>query len=487
MCGFLIQITDRKLRSTIGVSHSNSLRGDDGYNRIELVVNGYEVILEHWLLAVTGISQTIQQPLISDNHILLFNGQIHNRKECSKLLSLRGVSGCESDTILISELIRIFGAIEAIKMLKGAFAISILDQKSGMIVFASDTVGEKQLYFRETDDGGLVVSTSCFSIDVVDSDESDREILNRSVELFGADFNDYRYCCMPSVMASGRIYVSTVGEGEWFRYAEMVSTSQDCPYTFSSSVFSSLLQRSVVSCIPQERSWGLLLSSGFDSNLILKSIESLRASDQLNERFLIFSLGQVAGKTCQEIEFVRDRVTNQGLEERLVEINLTEEELTKYRHDFDLAQKPESVDGFNLYCCLRKIKDISDIRVVLSGIGGDEITQGYPSFQRNFFNRNWIKPEIIIWIIDKFHLPRPLAYLISLLTPRICYFLLRAHGYTTEKFVCFVRLILKSDEWQSMPDDLNATMESFFICEKCCCEMRMRFQDCWLWISAVRC
>ena len=89
-----------------------------------------EVTISHDRLSIIDLSNEANQPMINDNLILSFNGEIYNYKELKNDLEENGYKfKTNSDSEVILNLFKKYN-IEAFKKLKGIFAICLWDKKS---------------------------------------------------------------------------------------------------------------------------------------------------------------------------------------------------------------------------------------------------------------------------------------------------------------------------------------------------------------------
>ena len=98
-------------------------------------------------MAIIGLNeQTAQQPVFQDNKILVFNGEIYNYKDISKLLNSKGVrdSG-KSDTETLIKSLNYFGFEKTLSILDGMFAFAYYDLKKQRLFLARDRI-EKNLF-----------------------------------------------------------------------------------------------------------------------------------------------------------------------------------------------------------------------------------------------------------------------------------------------------------------------------------------------------
>jgi asparagine synthase (glutamine-hydrolysing) len=137
------------------ISQMNNLiihRGpdDDGLHTDER--ENYSVAMAMRRLAIIDLN-TGKQPIFSDNDnlVIFFNGEIYNYKELRNQLLK---DGCEfktaSDTEVILKLYEKYNA-DAFSMLDGMFAFSIYDKRLKKIFIARDFFGEKPLYYYHSE------------------------------------------------------------------------------------------------------------------------------------------------------------------------------------------------------------------------------------------------------------------------------------------------------------------------------------------------
>jgi asparagine synthase (glutamine-hydrolysing) len=118
---------------------------------------------------------------------------------------------------------------------------------------------------------------------------------------------------------------------------------------------------------------GIALSSGLDSNLILCNIDSHEKIKSLTVDFNIDGSIKDELKIAQ-LHSLKKEVLNKSI--NLKELNINDE-LNFFLENMDTPTN----DGFNTLI-LSKLAKKNDIKVLLTGIGADEIFMGYPSFSR---------------------------------------------------------------------------------------------------------
>ncbi|MDP3705553.1 MAG: asparagine synthase (glutamine-hydrolyzing) [Legionellaceae bacterium] len=117
------------------------------------------IALGHRRLAILDLTSSGQQPMHShdDRYVIVFNGEIYNYLELKKQLQTKHhtFSG-RSDTEVILALILEYGLEVTLHRLTGMFAFALWDKKDKILHLARDRVGEKPLYY------GMINNTFVF-------------------------------------------------------------------------------------------------------------------------------------------------------------------------------------------------------------------------------------------------------------------------------------------------------------------------------------
>jgi asparagine synthase (glutamine-hydrolysing) len=110
------------------------------------------IVLGHQRLSIIDLSDAGNQPMKSNSsrYILTYNGEVYNhleiRKELEKInpsIKWRG----NSDTETLLEAIDFWGIEITLKKIQGMFAFGLWDQKKRCLILARDRIGEKPLYY----------------------------------------------------------------------------------------------------------------------------------------------------------------------------------------------------------------------------------------------------------------------------------------------------------------------------------------------------
>lgn len=114
--------------------------------------------LAHRRLAIIDLGAGGHQPLRRDGLVLTYNGELYNYRELRKELVASGVTfRTASDTEVVLEAWRRWGP-SALVRFRGMFAFALFDERSGRLVLARDPLGVKPLHYVLRKDGVVFAS-----------------------------------------------------------------------------------------------------------------------------------------------------------------------------------------------------------------------------------------------------------------------------------------------------------------------------------------
>lgn len=137
-------------------------RGPDGDGSI--VAPG--IGLGHRRLAIIDLSAAGEQPMHSSDgrFTIIYNGEIYNYKALRKELEGQGSRfRSQSDTETILELYRQQGP-QCVRRLRGMFAFAIWDNEKQELFFARDRIGKKPFFYRTLQDGSFAFGSEIKAI-----------------------------------------------------------------------------------------------------------------------------------------------------------------------------------------------------------------------------------------------------------------------------------------------------------------------------------
>jgi len=113
------------------------------------------LFLGHKRLSIIDLDKRSNQPLVKENLIIIFNGEIYNYKE---LISEHRLSvDTKSDTEVIIEMYKKHNH-DCVKYLNGMFSFIILNTDNSHIFVARDRLGIKPLYYKKNNDSWIFSS-----------------------------------------------------------------------------------------------------------------------------------------------------------------------------------------------------------------------------------------------------------------------------------------------------------------------------------------
>lgn len=341
-----------------------------------------QAALAHTRLSILDLSAAGHQPMsTTDNRYhITFNGEIYNFQELRENLISQGEKfHSQTDTEVILKLYQRIGS-DCVQHLRGMFAFGIWDDLEKTCFLARDPLGIKPLYYYQ------LGTTLVFASELRAVLASGLPAINMSVEGL------YGYLTTGSVPEPYTLIadIYCLSAGNWLYWQNgNITKKQYWQINFTPEKISppeareivrkallDSIQHHFISDVPV----GIFLSGGIDSTTIL-GLATQTQKSQLSTYSITF-----AESEFNEGELAQKIANHFGAKH--TEYQVTSSFAKTILPDFLAAIDQPSIDGFNTFC-VSKVAHDHGMKVVLSGLGGDEIFGGYQSFQK--------VPQMVEW------------------------------------------------------------------------------------------
>lgn len=384
MCGIAGFVSTSRSAETAAVNAVQRMtdrmrpRGPDGSG----VWSSDGVAFGHRRLAILDLDARANQPMISSDgrYAIVYNGEIYNFRELRRGLEADGVIfRTTSDTETLSALFAREGE-RMLPRLRGMFAFAIWDAQSRELFMARDPYGIKPLYYTRTKDGLLFASQvkALLASGLVSAEKEPAGM---------AGF--YLWGSVPEPWTLFRD-VFALPAGHSLRMRNGVPESPVCWHDIrrhwrgsagqkSGSDLSQLVRQTVsdsvrahlVSDVPVS----VFLSGGIDS----ATLAGLALEQGARVEGITIGFDEFAGRPEDEVGVASAIAAHYGLPHHVRRVSFGEFEQDIPRI-LDAMDQP-SVDGVNTWFASKAAAE-RGYKVVLSGVGGDELFFGYSSFRR---------------------------------------------------------------------------------------------------------
>jgi asparagine synthase (glutamine-hydrolysing) len=364
---------------------------DDGGTHISA---DKQAALAHTRLSILDLSPAGHQPMsvCAERYWIVFNGEIYNFQELRQSLIAQGeIFQSKTDTEVILKLYQKFGSA-CVDRLRGMFAFAIWDDLEKTCFLARDPLGIKPLYYWQS---GSVLAFASELRSVIASGFSALDISATGL---------YGYLITGSVPEPHTLIadINCLEAGHWLYWQNgNITKEQYWQIDFTPQVISPLeaqqivrkalvdsIKHHFVSDVPV----GIFLSGGIDSTTILALATQTQRS-QLSTYSIAF-----AESAWNEGELATKIANHFGANH--TEYQVTASFAKQIFPSFLAAIDQPTIDGFNTFC-VSKVAHDDGMKVVLSGLGGDEVFGGYNSFQKIPQMVNWSKKLHTIPLICK--------------------------------------------------------------------------------------
>lgn len=334
-------------------------RGPDDGGRFE----GPGIQLGHRRLSIIDLSSAGHQPMTLGDLTLVYNGEIYNHRELRA--GLEGPFFSESDTEVLLRLWAREGA-RCLEKLHGMFAFALWDARKRMLFAVRDRLGIKPFFYAEVP-GGLAFASEPKALLALGPRSPDPSAI--------VDFLSYKYVPTPKTVWQGIVSLPAAHTLTWdgtlklerFWQPESSETQRDEGEALEE--FSVRLRDAVVSHTVSDTPVGVFLSGGLDSTALVAHLEAPQT----------FTVGFDA-EGREDAHFARLVAARFGTRHH---------ERTVAAPDLETALEsvPEIYDGpfgdssaYATFVVAQASRQ--QVKVALSGEGGDELLSGYGRYGR---------------------------------------------------------------------------------------------------------
>lgn len=337
--------------------------------------------LAHRRLAILDLSDAGRQPMFSPDGsvVLSFNGEIFNYPELRQELQAAGVvlkSSCDTEAII--HLYQREGTA-AFRRLRGMYGIALWDALKRKLYLVRDPLGIKPVYYA--DDGrSLRFASQVKALQASPAVSATRDLAAAAGYFVRGSIPEPR-TWLADVKALPPGHWLEVGEGRRaepvpFETVEAVYAQAPAPGYGSLEMLAETIAGSVAAHQMADVEVGLFLSSGLDSTLLLAL--AARAGQPIQNTLTLVP-DVYRGTQDDEGQYAEQLARSYGAKHH--NLVLTSAEVPGLLDRFFADVDQPSVDGLNTWLISRAAVSLG-LKVALSGLGGDEMLAGYPSFRQ---------------------------------------------------------------------------------------------------------
>ena len=339
--------------------------------------------IAHRRLSIIDLSERASQPMVSADgrFIITFNGEIYNYPALRTALETEGVQfRTTSDTEVLLHLYARDGDAMVHK-LRGMYAFAIWDHEKRRLFLARDPYGIKPLYtandgwtFRFASQVKALLAGGQVSRDPEPAGLVGYHLLGSVPE----PFTLYRE--IRALPAGHFQWVDEAGPREPRRFANLAAVLAEgaqhraAPSELNEHVRQAALD-SVSAHLLADVEVGVFLSAGIDSGALLGL---MRDAGQQKVRAITLGFDEFADTAEDEVPLAAQVARHYDAEHIIRRVGERE-----FQNDLPAileAMDQPSIDGVNTWFVSKAAKE-AGLKVALSGLGGDELLAGYPSFR----------------------------------------------------------------------------------------------------------
>ena len=370
MCGILgTNFLSNNFNSSLELLNQ---RGPDSQNSVKIDNKQFG----HTRLAIIDLDEEANQPMIFDDILLVFNGEIYNYKELIHVEHLECKT--KSDSEVLIRLYQKYG-FDFLNKLNGMFSFCIYDMKKNLYFCARDRYGKKPFFYYFKDNKFIFSSSIKSILNLLDYKPNLNKVaLSKYMQYFVSFGEDTFYQDIYKLEAASLLIYepNKALELQKKKYYKINTYKAIKDEKQALNDIEELLFKSVEYRLNSDVEVASLLSGGIDSSLI-SALYTKISGKKINT----FSVGYDEYKNYCELDFAQLTATHINSNHNPVIIN-QKEYINHFQQTLDMLEEPHGDSAAIPLNILTKQIHKAGIKTVLSGEGSDEIFLGYDNYAK---------------------------------------------------------------------------------------------------------
>lgn len=324
----------------------------------------------------------------NDRYILTYNGEIYNFEEIRTELRSLGIKfRGDSDTEVLLEAYSVYGP-DILKRLNGIFALGIVDLQTRELLIARDPLGVKPLYWSEGPFGFAFASELKALMLVAPIDrELDTVAIKQYLTFLWSPGERTPLKSVHKLEPGTAMFIRNGRLARTSRYWTMPAyeprtdwTPAECAKQLAQTV-TRAVDRQMVSDAPL----GAFLSGGLDSTAVVAAAQKRLPGIHC---FTMAIDGGVGGEMTNDLPYARSAARALGV--RLTEVAIKPTDISSGLSQMvSTLDEPLADPACLITNLIAKAARKHGIKVLLSGVGGDDLMSGYRRHTAATYNRAW--------------------------------------------------------------------------------------------------
>ena len=380
MCGFAFYIGKKEIKDSVLNQTKESLyrRGPDEQRIKKLKNNTMNCYMIHSRLAIIdSLNDKASQPFHSNGYYIVYNGEIYNYKTIRKELEYQGHKfSTKSDTEVLIKYISQYNG-ENLSRLEGMWSfVAIKDDLSHWIA-SRDIFSEKPLFYHKDNEGGIYYASTPLQIKILlNSDSKDyinEDYIKRYLYLGHRGMYATNDCLLQKTRrVEGNSVIKE--DGQNFNLSKIIDIPRhETKESKSHEEYKDMISNVLNDSYNKDKSVkaSCMLSGGIDSNLIYH-----KWNENKEEVIDSYTL-KIKDKKYDESEIVKSSVKK--IKEAIHKFVEIDKDLSYKWLRSIISENLDflpSITSIAFAHVANKAKD-DDHKVILTGVGGDEMFAGY--------------------------------------------------------------------------------------------------------------
>ena len=389
ICGFYSKTSLSFNNIILKMNSAISYRGPDSSGVWQDSTTG--IVLGHQRLSIIDLSDAGKQPMISNSgrFVLTYNGEIYNhleiRNEIKKnKINIKWKSKTDTETLL--EALELWGIEKTLKKITGMFAFGIWDKKNCSLTLVRDRMGEKPLYYGWQGNGDSKVFLFGSELKALKAHPEFNGVIDRDAVAL-----QLRHNCIPDpysiykdiykllpghyiqlnknslkngLLPNSKLYWSITQSAIYGINNQLEISKEEIQRDLEKKIQLSIEQQ-MISDVPL----GAFLSGGIDSSTVVALMQS-----KSNRPVKTFTIG-FDENDYNEAQHAKKIANHLGTEH--TELYVSSEKAMQIIPKLPMIYDEPFSDSSQIPTFLVSQLAKQDVKVALSGDGGDELFCGY--------------------------------------------------------------------------------------------------------------